>query len=211
MFRSLPLLVGIAAVAAAAFDSGRHSGRWGTSEEMTVVAERLHNVKSEIGDWRSEPEKLDARQLEVAGVESYESRLYVNRKTGARVRILLICGRPGPISVHEPTICYTSAGYGQSGGIEKLALGDDVFKVGKFVKGAPDPDSLRILWAWTTDGRWTAPDNPRRTFGRGTDALMKLYVIRQLGPEDATATQDSAEALLGDLLPELKRCLAPAS
>jgi hypothetical protein len=210
MLRYLPLLVGVAAVSASALDSGRQSGRWGKSDQLATVAERLHCLSPEIGDWQSEPVKLDARQLQVAGVVSHESRLFKNRKTGARVQMLLICGSPGPISVHEPNVCYTSAGYGQSGELTKQAVGDDVFKVGRFVKGPPNADILRIMWGWTTDGRWLAPDNPRRTFGRGTSALMKLYLIRQVGPDEGSGN-DPAEAFLADLLPELRRCLSPNS
>jgi hypothetical protein len=210
MLRYLPLVLGVAAVTASAYDSGRQSGRWGKSDQLATVTERLHKLSPEIGDWESEPVKLDARQLQVAGVVSHESRAFKNRKTGARVQMLLICGRPGPISVHEPTVCYTSAGYGQSGDLTKQVAGDDVFKVGKFVKGPPNADILRIMWGWTTDGRWQAPDNPRRAFGRGNDALMKLYLIRQVGPDDGNAT-DPTEAFLADLLPELRRCLSPNS
>jgi Protein of unknown function (DUF3485) len=211
MVRFLPLLVGIAAVAAGAVDSGRQSGRWGKSEDLAVVAERVHRVSPEIGDWHSEPVALDSRQLDVAGVVSHESRMYTNHKTGAKVQMLLICGRPGPISVHEPTVCYAGAGYAQSGDLAKVAHDDDAFKSGRFVKGPPNADILRILWAWSTDGRWAAPDNPRRTFGRGTNALLKLYVIRQVGPSDADGSKDAADEFLDDLLPELKRCLSPTS
>jgi hypothetical protein len=211
MLRIGLLLAGAALVTASAYDSGRQGGRWGKSEELSVVGERVHRVPAAFGDWHSESVALDARQLEVAGVTDYESRLYTNRKTGARVQMLLICGRPGPISVHEPTVCYAGAGYGQSGDLTKVAHGDDVFKSGRFIKGAPNPDALRIVWAWSTDGRWTAPDNPRRTFGRGTNALLKLYAIRQIGTNDATDAKDATDEFLDALLPELNRCLTPAS
>jgi hypothetical protein len=210
MFRFLPLLIGVAVVTASAVDSGRQSGRWGKADNLAEVSERLHKLSPQIGDWGSEPVELSARQLKSAGVVAHESRLYKNRKTGARVQMLLICGSPGPISKHEPTVCYTSAGYGQSGDLSKQAAGDDIFKVGKFVKGPPNADILRILWGWTTDGRWLAPDNPRLAFGRGTGALMKLYLIQQVGPDDG-ATDAAAEAFLDDLLPELRRCLSPTS
>jgi hypothetical protein len=209
MMRFLPVLVGVAAVTASAVDSGRSTGRWGRSEDLAVVAERVHLLKPELGEWKSEPRELDARQLEVAGVKEYSSRVYTNRKTGSTVQMLLICGAPGPISVHEPSVCYAGAGYGQSGDLQKVAAGNDEFKAGKFIKGPPKPDALRILWAWSTDGRFQIPDNPRRAFGRNTPALFKLYVIRQVGPEDGNGKKDSSEEFLEVLLPELKRCLAP--
>jgi hypothetical protein len=211
MMRFLPLLVGIAAVSASAYDSGRQSGRWQKLDDLTTVAARVNNVPLEVGDWRSEKRDIDAHQLEVAGVVGHFSRLYINRKTGEQVQILLICGRPPAISVHEPDVCYASAGYVQSKDLEKVALGSDEFKVGKFVKGPPQADALRIQWGWTTDGQWKAPDNARRAFGRGTNALFKMYVIRQIGPEDGSATKEPATSFLDVMLPELKRCLAPAT
>jgi hypothetical protein len=211
MMRFLPVLVGVAAVAASAIDSGRSTNRWGNSADLDAIAERVTLVKPELGDWTSEPHELDARQLKVAGVTNYISRHYTNRKTGAAMQVLLICGLPGPISVHEPTVCYTSAGFAQAGPIERVAVGPDEFKAGRFVKGSPNPDSLRILWAWTTDGRFQIPDNPRWAFGRGTPALFKLYVIRHTGPHEGADKKDPSVEFLDVFLPELKRCLAPTS
>jgi hypothetical protein len=210
MMRFVPLLIGIAAVAASAYDSGRVSGRWHKSDDVSVVARKLQQVPAEIGDWRSEERTIDAHQLEIAGVVGYVSRLYVNRKTGERVQLLLICGRPQPISVHTPDVCYAGAGYAQEKDLQKLSVAGDAFKEGKFVKGPPQPDSLRIAWAWSTDGQWSAPDSPRQTFGRGINALFKLYVLRQLGPTDAASTADPIADFLEVMLPELKRCLAPS-
>jgi hypothetical protein len=209
MMRFLPLLLGIAAVAGSAYDSGRQSGRWQKLDDLSTVADRVKNVPSEVGEWRSEPREMDSHQLEVGGVVGHVSRLYINRKTGERVQILLICGRPGPISVHEPDVCYASAGYVQNKDLEKIAVGSDEFKAGTFTKGPPQADSLRILWGWSTDGQWKAPDNPRRAFGRGTNALFKLYVIRQVGLDEGSATKDPSTSFLDVMLPELKRCLAP--
>jgi hypothetical protein len=211
MMRFVPVLVGAAVVAASAVDTGWQSGRWSKLEDLSVAAERLQHVKTDIGDWRSENRELDAKMLKKAGVEGNVSRLYVNRKTGARVQMLLICGRPGPISVHEPDVCYTSAGYERIGELQKVTVGNNEFKAGKYEKGLPQPDALRILWGWTVDGNWSAPDNPRWAFGRGTNSLFKLYVIRQSGLDEGADSKDSSIEFLEVLLPELKRCLAPTS
>jgi hypothetical protein len=208
MMRVLTLLAGAAAVAAPALYAGRLTGRWGRSGSLEAAAARVTQVRPELGDWRGRDAALDKRQLEVGGIESYLSRSYVNRATGAEVQVLLICGRPGAISVHTPDVCYAGAGYVQGGQTEKIKVGDDEFKLGKFAKAAPVPDPLRILWAWSpADGRWQAPDSPRQAFARG-DALYKLYVIRRTG-DDGPEADAAATGLLRALLPELKRCLAP--
>lgn len=207
MTRLLPLLVGAAAVAAAAVDSGRQTGRWGDAEDVGIAGARLSRVPADLGGWRSKPLELDPRQMKVAGFSDYVSRTYANPATGERLQVLLICGRPGPVSVHTPDACYPSAGYDAEGALQKVKLGADEFVSAKFVRPPPAPDALRIFWAWSTGGRWQAPDNPRRAYGRSTGALYKLYVIRHAGPADGA--DDPAVAFLGLLLPELKRCLAP--
>jgi hypothetical protein len=211
MTRFLPLLIGVAAVAASAVDSGRQAGRWGQSEDqLRLLTEHIQLLRPELGDWQSEARPVDARQLEVAQFAGYLSRSYVNRKSGQRVSVLLSCGRAGPIAVHEPDVCYTHAGFAQAGKVEKIRIGDDEFKAGRFEKGPPQPDGLRILWAWSTGGRWLAPDRPRQAFGRGTSALAKLYVLRQTGPDEGIGGADACEQFLSLLLPELKRCLSPS-
>jgi len=209
--RFIPLLIGVAAVAASAYDSGRQSGRWQKLTGVDTVAERLKNVPSQVGDWRADERTMDPHELEVAGVVQYVSRLYTNRKTGDRVQILLICGRPGPIAAHPPEVCYASAGYVPEKQAERVAIGSDEFKAGKFVKSKPRNDALKILWAWSTDGDWKAPDYPRQAFGRSTTALFKLYVIRQVPSDEAAGSKDPSVEFLDVMLPALKQCLAPAA
>src|ERR1700722_3963757 len=202
MMRFLPVLVGVAAVTASSLDSGRLSGRWSNLEDLPAAGERLNQVKAEIVDWRSEERELDPRQLKVGGVAHSVSRLYVNRKTREQVQMLLICVRPQPISVHEPDVCYAGAGYGRIGELSKITVNEDEFKVGNFAKGGTNPDALRILWGWSTDGHFAAPDNPRRAFGRSSNALFKLYIIRHTGRQEDASTKDPALAFLDVLLPE---------
>jgi hypothetical protein len=102
MTRFLPLLVGVAAVVASAFDSGKQTDRRGPSGDVKAASERVAHVKESFGDWQSVSQELTARQRKIAGVAGYISRLYTNRTTRAQFSVLLICGRPGPISVHTP-------------------------------------------------------------------------------------------------------------
>lgn len=40
---------------------------------------------------------------------------YVHRTNGRAAAAMLMCGRPGPIAVHTPDVCYPGAGYRQVG------------------------------------------------------------------------------------------------
>ena len=49
--------------------------------------------------------------LEIGQIDGYLSRTYTNQGTGATVSLLIVGGKPGPISVHTPDICFSGAGY----------------------------------------------------------------------------------------------------
>jgi hypothetical protein len=58
-----------------------------------------------------------------------------------------------------------------------------------------------VRWAWTTDGTWIAPDNPRWQFAKQLNAvpvLFKLYVATPLPEPDADekVSEDDAQTKL---------------
>ena len=72
---------------------------WGLSVPLVVVASRLG-----LFDMPAEAYEAAAAEL-----EGWLARRYLHRRTGVVVHVLLLCGRPGPLSVHTPEVCY----YGQ--------------------------------------------------------------------------------------------------
>ena len=42
----------------------------------------------------------------------YLLRTYTHRISGETFQVLLVCGKPGPTSLHPPDVCYQGAGYG---------------------------------------------------------------------------------------------------
>src|SRR5581483_10664642 len=71
---------------------------------------RLSGVPTSLGDWEyQEVEgKTGVADPSLAGSIW---RQYVNRRTGQKVVCVLVCGRPGPVSIHTPEACYGSSGY----------------------------------------------------------------------------------------------------
>lgn len=208
MKRFIPLIVGFVVVAAAAADHGWRTDRWGKPADVAEAAARLDLLPKKIGDWESEEVPLDARQMQAAEVAGYVSRNYKNRRTGVLVQLLIICGRPGPVAVHTPDICYAGAGYELRGAVHKHKATDAELYTCLFEKPGLVPDPLRILWTWTTDGVGCAPDNPRFHFARA-DALYKVYLIRHTTRVDDPVQDDPALEFLSVLQTELKRCLSP--
>jgi hypothetical protein len=186
---------------------GRWTHRWQPSRQLERAAGRLDKLPLHVGNWEGEEHQLDPRQVAKGEISGYKMRHYTQRTTGKAVSMLLVCGRPGPMSLHTPEVCYPGAGFRQQDEPrrEKIA-GTAEFWVARFHKpDAPDPEALRIYWGWTTGGTWKAPDHPRLAFA-SAPGLYKLYVIEPLHP-----LQEKQEYLapefLKDLLPELERHL----
>jgi hypothetical protein len=156
---------------------------------------------------------MNREELASAEIDGHVARRYERRDGTAAVTVLLVCGLPGPIGVHPPTACYPGAGYELLAAPATLLLpdgpdgGSAEFRHTVFGKpSAAVPTYLRILWSWSADGCWKAPEDPRLAFApRG--ALYKLYVIREMDTPGQRVEDDPSLEFLRSLLPELERAL----
>jgi len=214
--RMLPLALACVLLAASGIVHGLWTDRWGPSADLHAAAARCNDLPKDLGDWEGRDTEMDARQLEVAEVVGHVSRMYTHRRTGQQISLLLICGRPGPISLHPPEVCYTGVGYEDAGGHSHCRVptsrGDDVaeFETACFAKSGPVPEQLRVLWSWSDMGPWQVPQNPRITFARSR-VLYKLYVVRRMARTDEPIDEDPCLGFLRVLIPKLEQCLSPAS
>jgi hypothetical protein len=111
------------------------------------------------------------------------------------VVVSLTSGPPGAVATHTPDVCYPAGGYKtvKSPKVETVDLpggGTATFLVAEFEKATASgqPDRHRVRWAWTTDGKWGVPGNPRFAFVRSPE-LFKLYVVTPVDPA-ASGTDD---------------------
>ena len=88
--RWLVIGLALAGLATAAVVEGMRSNRWGETEDMRAAAAKLDKVPPAFGDWTSAENPIDAKVLRVAEASGHVSRTYTNRKTGARVNVLLL-------------------------------------------------------------------------------------------------------------------------
>ncbi len=215
--RTLSLLAASSLLLVSGVVHGLWTDRWVLSSALEDAVARLEGAPLSVGEWRGNSRELPSEE-EVKGALLSGCRAYrfVNRRNQQAVNVLLMCGRPGPLSVHTPDICYTSSGYKMTTGPEPLTL--EVaerervnLKTATFRKeGAITSNETRIFWTWNGNGRWQAPENPRWSFARAK-ALYKLYILRERGPKDsARPEEDPAVAFLKIYLPELNRALFPA-
>jgi hypothetical protein len=151
--------------------------------------------------------------LEASQAAGVLRRQYVNRQTGATLTLMLLVGRPGPVAVHTPDVCYRNSGYAQIGpDVVAPVPGVDGagFRVLRLKKDAAVPIDLRIWYSWAATGQWEAPDNPRVHFAR-SPVLYKLYVIRELPRADEAPGDDPAPEFLRAFLTQVGPVLFPTA
>jgi hypothetical protein len=213
MPRALPIVAALVLVIAGGLVRVRWAVRGSEPGAVAAAVARLDRIPEVLGDWRGRPARaLQRRVLEEAEIAGYVSRLYEHRRSGAALSLLVVCGRPGPISVHTPDICYSGAGFEPVEPPAKQAIGPGPAEFQMAVFGKPAaavPTYLRIFWSWKASGsqQWRAPDNPRLAFAPA-DALYKLYVVRELASATEPIAADPGLEFLQALLPELERALA---
>jgi hypothetical protein len=209
MARILMLAIVAMVLLADGYLCGHWSGRWGDSQK--VAADSLEHLPLVIGEWQGEPLHLDPSIVKRAEFGGYLLRRYENQRTRTTVTMLLASGRPRPLGVHTPELCYAGAGFAQvgastRGNVDSLTSETPAeFLQGKFArKNQVQTEELRVIWTWNKSGIWQCPDNPRWAL-IGVPVVYKLYVCQALmpGSEDGNTCVD----FLRDVLPELDRAL----
>jgi hypothetical protein len=212
MLRILPLIVGGAVLLVSGLVNGLMTSRWSVSEELHTASARLEALPMKLGDWEGQSYQMDERQLTVAEAAGHLSRRYTHRRTGAEISLLVLAGRGGPMVVHRPEVCYVASGFVQVGTAEKWQgpaespLSGSSFWAARFSRPGADPQPLRILYAWGTEGDWEAADNPRLKYSR-LPALYKIYLVRRLARPDESLDKDPSLDFLQVVVPELRKCL----
>jgi hypothetical protein len=209
----LAILTGCVVLAVSGFVHGHWTNRWGSGNELEEAVARLDNIPLVVGEWRGQDFRLPAEETAGANLAGYRAWRYENRK-GQQVTALLVCGLPGPVSVHTPDVCYSGAGYEMAGDplpvmVSAGGPSDRAgFLAASFRKGGPlSTSGLRIYWGWNAAGTWETPGEPRWAFAR-YKALYKLYVLRENSPRDATdLRKDPCVDFMSVYLPEVDRAL----
>jgi hypothetical protein len=215
MKRALPAFAAFALVVCVGFLHGMWINRWAPSSGLSSALRRLADVPKSVGDWDGQDvdPNQDPEEIAQLGVEGYVCREYTQRGTGRKVLLVLVCGRPGPICVHSPDICFRTRGNEMSEETRQYVKGADGRKRAEFLsadfrdkKRDRNTPTMRVFWSWGVAGAWQAPDNPRWTFGR-YPALYRMYVIQA-----ASAASDKGRDLdfIRAVLPGLHKSLFAA-
>jgi hypothetical protein len=208
MLKWMAALSASAALLASGVVHGIWTDRWQPAVDVTRAADHLDDLPLEIGLWQGQRMEVKPGQAG-AGVAGFVQRRYENPRTGAAVVVALVCGRPGPVSIHTPEVCYGASGYlvGNRQRVPAPGSQGNFWKTDAVRTTATDEIRLRIYYGWHASAGWTAPDDARTAFPR-EHVLHKLYVVRELGSTESK--DEPCEEFLQVLLPELGRtALAP--
>lgn len=201
------IIVGCGALLAGGYVHGIWTDRWNDGSDLDAAAARLDRVPLKLGDW--EGKRVERERDPRSGLVGSETFQFTNLKTGKNVTVFLACGRPGPVSVHTPEVCYAGNGY-EVERAEKFTsprpgLSGQSFFTSRLVrKRTTEQNAQRIFWAWNGGENWEVSDNPRFAFA-GTSVLFKMYVIRELTGTTDNLENDPCVELLDVLTPALKK------
>src|SRR5436190_8799375 len=195
------------AVLASGVVHGLLTDRWQPAPEPAARAARLELVPFVLGDWVGEDIETDGPQ--VGPIAGYLHRRYLNRQTGMGVTVYMVCGRPGPICIHTPDVCYAATGYeiiSQDRVSLPSDIGDGEFRTAKLRRSnSTQEQRLRIFWSWSDGQSWSIPDSPRLEFAR-RPVLFKLYLLREEKSSNRSSPQaDSAEFAVNEPCLDLMR------
>ena len=185
--------------------------RWGPPPRRNEAAARLAHLPLRVGDWDGQWAPVDPEKFpqEIYGV-GVEGR-FVHADSGNLVTVYLTVGRPGPLTVHTPEICYGGGGFAMVGAEGRQEAGQAVFSHAVFSKtDTPAPQHMRVLWSWRSGGAWKAYASPRLELARH-GLIHKLYLVRTiLSPGDPLA-DDPIVSFIDLLMPELERTILGTS
>ena len=182
-----PTLVVIAIlIVGAALVHGAVTQRWAVFAPDPAQTDRLHALEVRFQDWQptAVPTEMPTNERSIATARSYQSK-----SSGHSAVVTLISGIPGSVSTHTPDVCYVGSGYRILRGPMKENIdlpggGTATVYVADFEKKtATKSDRVRVRWAWSTNGEWIAPENPRWQFAKQLNSvpvLYKLYVATPL-------------------------------
>jgi len=195
---------------------GRLTNRWGLRPDTQQAAARLNSPLSEIvGNWKFvEENRFSPEVVETLHCPAHISRVYQHQQTGDIVRVAVIVGPPGPVSVHTPEVCYSSREYSITGARVKATVEASGQKhvfwelplKANDLHGGP----LRVFYGWSTGSAWEAAEHPRFGYG-GLPHLYKLQMSVTSEPASQATKFDLAKDFLSHFLPELQTHLVSAS
>ena len=169
--------------------------RWGNHEVVTKAIEQLGVPPTEFGEWKLVQRKdLSETERNILQNHAYVGGLYKHSRTNQLVQFSVLLGPTGPTSVHTPEVCLGSRAFAAKATRRTWTIPghDDRFWTATFRTKDVANRPLRAIYAWRFDQNWSAPQQPRITFG-GSPYLYKLQLTCYA--DDETSERNCADFL----------------
>lgn len=172
----LTFMLVVAVTTAGTLAHGYVTGRWQPRGNDATLA--IPEVPLIIGDWRGE--ELPSGLANEPALRNI-TRKYSHAKNGRAFSVSLTLGPAGLTSQHTPEYCYPGSGFQPVGETTNFIVPGRTEATGSFRSAVyrkdkiAGGDPLRIVWAWSPNGPWTAPKYPELKFLTGR--LYKLYIV----------------------------------
>lgn len=216
MTRNLFSITAILLVVGIGIAQGMLSDRWGIPANVTAAAQMLQSIPLTVGKWQGrDGEPLSERAVKVSGAVGYISRSYSNDSSDV-VSVMILCGRPGPISSHAPDVCFEGAGLVQTADAQPRAVPGEAgakrtFNTAEFRPPATRPGpNVGTYWGCSVDGReWDAVSDGRFEYA-GHPHLYRAIITSTSPMTVAEGETPVIEAFLAEFLPVVSQTLAAA-
>lgn len=207
MFRTPHVIIGIFVILLGGGLRGLLAPSVQSNVALDELAARLKAVPLTVGDWQGEELQTNEAVVRAADCAGMIQRSYTNTRDGRQVSFMILVGKPGPLSVHLPDICYRGAGYRSQGDASKaeleIASRTAEFRVLDMANSTgPVARHLRIYHSWNNGSGWTTPGVPRVAFARSA-YLFKLYVTTPATSAPDPGDQDVCRDFIVSCLPTI--------
>lgn len=183
----------------------------GPAADARQMAARLEQTTAKLPNWElASSAQIDEDQGKILQCAGSLVQSYTSTKTGDRVVSAVLLGPAGPISLHDPTVCYPMAGFKevQPQKLETFKVGNKEIKLWttQMQKGDYSGEKIKIVWGWNDGSGWQAPESNPRVYFAGKPYLIKVQVVLEI--QNRPGSDDKGLArFLEEFLPVLDRQL----
>ena len=202
------LVVAALTIIPALFD-GQRRFRWGEDSEVAELTKRLDQFPTELGEWKTSADVPVAQSaVDLLRPIKAINRIYVNSPRQLSAHVFVLLGPTGPTAAHTPEICFNARDYrltdkpkmtrvdGDSGN-------DSECMSSKFQSRNAAGSFLNSWHAWTTDGTWEVPENPRFYFANNR-YLFKVQVAISYDGSEEEENQAVMDQFIADIEQSLR-------
>src|SRR5688572_8013152 len=107
----LPATICCLVVIGSGVAAGLFTNRWKPAADYEPVQAGMNSLPTALGSWTGRTTSIERDALDLGGIQAHLSREYRDARSGRTIQVLWVAGKPGPISVHTPDVCFQGAGF----------------------------------------------------------------------------------------------------